>query len=124
MKRNWKTYALYNLVGACLLAVLFLARASTINAYDCAASMAPDQSTGNTEWQNTYTSWKNTYVTSSGAGGFLRVVGDGGNTVSEDVVAKQMRISSLMYFRNGQSRNPERRAIVPSTRATKRTQVR
>src|ERR1051325_11015843 len=85
MKTNYITYASRILVSAGLLIVLVLVNTSTTYGYSCASSMAPAQSKGNTDLQNSYTSWKNTYVTSSGASGFLRVIGDGGNTFSEGI---------------------------------------
>ncbi len=60
--------------GTCLAILIFLAACiSNAHAYSCASSMAPDQTTGNTEIQNSYNSWKAAYVTTSGAGSFLRV---------------------------------------------------
>jgi endo-1,4-beta-D-glucanase Y len=85
MRTNSMSYASRILVSTCLLILLVLVNTSTTYGYSCASSIAPDQSTGNTELQNSYTSWKNTYVTASGAGGFLRVIGDGGNTFSEGI---------------------------------------
>ena len=56
-------------------------------AYPQAVSMAPNQAAADTLIQNSYANWKGVYVTSSGAGGFLRVrrPGDGDDTVSEGI---------------------------------------
>jgi endo-1,4-beta-D-glucanase Y len=56
-------------------------------AYSCASSMAPDQAAANTELQNSYNTWKSNYVTSSGAGGYLRVKRpeNSNDTVSEGI---------------------------------------
>jgi endo-1,4-beta-D-glucanase Y len=73
------------LTASLLVTLVFTSIVPTVNAYTCAPSMAPDQAAANTELQNSYNSWKATYVTSSGAGGFLRVRGDNNNTFSEGI---------------------------------------
>lgn len=44
-----------------------------VYSYPCAASMATDQEAAGRELQSSYNAWKTTYVTSTAAGGFLRV---------------------------------------------------
>ncbi len=56
--------------------------------FNCGSSIAPDQAAALTEVHNSYATWKSKYVTSSGAGGYLRVQrgsADGYDTVSEGV---------------------------------------
>ena len=69
------------------LLLLVTSAGSPAAAYPQAASMAPNQAAADTLIQNSYANWKGVYVTSSGAGGFLRVrrPGDGDDTVSEGI---------------------------------------
>ncbi len=67
--------------------VQVLRNVTPTTAYPFADSMAPNQSAANTEIANSYTAWKSKYVTSTGAGGFLRVqrTENNNDTVSEGI---------------------------------------